>query len=75
MGDIVQLHDRFRKRWAADGETTFMLCACGAESGLLPVVLHDAGAPLIVALVCPECEQEASVVNGRVGEPAPRSPA
>jgi hypothetical protein len=66
VGDVVNLQERMRRKWQTHGETTFMLCSCGSQYGLLPVVLHDAGEPLIVAIMCPECERESDVCAGRV---------
>lgn len=66
MSDVISLQGRQRRQWQANGETTFLVCGCGSQDGLLAVVLHDAGLPLLVALMCPVCENELAVVNGRV---------
>ena len=66
MDNVISLHDRMAQKY---GETSFMLCACQNDkeyqSGMLPVVMHDAQGPFICALVCPECEEEISVSFGR----------
>lgn len=48
-----------------DGQQTFVMCPC-EDDGILttPVVLHDPKGPIIVALMCPECEREIPVVDG-----------
>jgi hypothetical protein len=54
----------------AIGEVVFICCSCKGEDAepLLPLVLRDAGGALIVALVCPECDAEVPILNGRVIE-------
>ena len=66
MGDVIDMQERAREKWAGQGEVNFLTCGCGSEMGLLPVILHDAGPPLVVALVCPDCENEVPVLNGRL---------
>jgi len=66
MSNIVDLEARIAAKRQGEGEVTFMLCPCTEEgSTVLPVVLHDAQGPLLIALVCPECENEISILNGR----------
>jgi hypothetical protein len=61
------MDERLRRRSAAVGEVMFMQCRCGPEAQFLPVVLLDANkAPLIVAIVCGTCGNEAGVQDGRV---------
>lgn len=63
---VIDLEERIRTKRQGEGEVTFMLCGCTEEgSAVIPVVLHDAQGPLLISLVCPECENEISIVNGR----------
>lgn len=72
MGDVIDLKERIKKKLAYDGETNFLICACQKDPdegiGFYPVVLNDAKGILIVALVCPDCEEGVSVQFGRIIE-------
>ena len=61
MGDVVDLHQPKR------GDSCFMLCPCTDEGTPFMVVAIMGESPFIASLVCPECEQEAPVVNGCIG--------
>jgi len=65
--NVVSLQEKLKAKRQGEGEVTFISCPCTAEgTPPLAVILHDAQGPLVVALVCPECEQEIGVVNGRL---------
>jgi len=46
------------------GETAFMLCSCLPEGTPYLTVAIVKDNPVIIGMVCPECETELSVVNG-----------
>lgn len=49
------------------GETTFLCCPCTDEPApFVPVAIVSEN-PVIIALLCPECEKEIPVVNGILG--------
>ena len=63
---VIDLEARLQAKRQGEGEVTFMLCSCQEEGvSPLPLVLHDAQGPLLIALVCPECENEIAILNGR----------
>lgn len=65
--NVISMEERQRAKWGKMGRTTFMQCGCGSDLGLVPVVVHEPKQfPLIVALVCPNCETEVLVENGRI---------
>lgn len=65
MADVLDLNKRLQAAKAGRGDFEFMLCDAHPESGLLPVVMHDAAGPLLVGIMCPECEAFTHIVNGR----------
>lgn len=63
---VTGIQERMQRKRSGEGEVTFMLCPRTDEgTPPLPVVLHDAQGPLLIALVCPECENELPILNGR----------
>lgn len=60
MGEVIQLDA------PKIGDTTFMQCNCKPEGVDFLVVVIAQHPPLICGLICPECEQHLSVVNGFV---------
>lgn len=65
--NVIDLQEKLQKRRSGEGEVTFVICPC-VEGGtpVTPIVLHDAQGPLIVGLLCPECENETEVLGGRL---------
>ena len=62
MSDVTDLND---KRVAV-GETVFMQCPCvPGMTDFIPVVVAE-DPPLLISLLCPECQTELPVVNGYV---------
>jgi hypothetical protein len=67
VSNIVDLQAKLQAKRQGEGDVTFMLCPCTPDgTPPLPVVLHDAHGPLLIALMCPECENEIGVINGRL---------
>ena len=70
MSEVVNLQDRLKAKYAATGEAQWLICPCQlgspqGVSGMLPLACLDAKGPVVVALVCPDCETEISLVYGR----------
>jgi len=67
-GKVTSLVDRLQKARQGEGEVTFVLCPCNESEPepMIPIVLHDATGPLIIALMCPTCEAEQPILNGRL---------
>lgn len=63
MSYVTDISDRINR--SKYGQEQFMLCGCNSGEGVLPVVSFDAEGPFIIALLCPICENEVAVVNGR----------
>jgi len=61
MATVTELHK------PRPGDQMFMLCPCTDEGEAFLVVAAMQDEPFIMALVCPNCEQEIPVVNGYVG--------
>lgn len=66
MSDVIDLEERLRVKHAAVGETQFLLCGCGANCGVFPLICFDARGAFIVAMVCPACDNEIPVSYGRL---------
>lgn len=60
--NVTQLHQPRR------GDVSFMMCPCkGGDGTPFEVIALVQEPPVIVTLVCPECEQTIPVTNGCVG--------
>jgi hypothetical protein len=70
MSNVTYIHAQPKQ-----GDQTFFVCGCNPEDpqAFLPIVLIQ-HPPLIVGLMCPECEQRLDVVNGFVQD-VPKVPA
>lgn len=66
---IINLQDKLKERKQATGEQEFMLCPCKKPdeptTGFVPLVVHDSQGCFIACLLCPNCENEITIVNGR----------
>ena len=60
MAEVTSMYER-------NGEETFVMCPCQDDGTMVtPVVIHDPKGPIIVSLMCPECETVLPVDNGIV---------
>lgn len=62
MGEVINMPKNA-------GAHTFVLCHCKPGGvPVTPVVLQDQSGPIIVSLMCTECERVVPVVNGIIQE-------
>lgn len=64
MSDNIVYFTRKKKDF---GTNMFLICSCQGEpaTGMLPVVTEDERGVFISSLVCPECENELLIDQGR----------
>lgn len=69
---IVDFLKNVFKRKILKGHQDFLACRCqNADEpsvGWFPVVCYDEVGPIIIALVCANCQSEIAIQNGRIKE-------
>lgn len=69
MSNVIQLHT------PKIGDRTFMVCGCNPKEPhpFMPIVILQQN-PVVVGLMCPECETHLDVIGGVIQQPVPNAP-